>query len=992
MDKFTLRRVMAISFLMLLSTLTFAQTARLQGRIVDNGGEGVPGATIQILGHQISTSSGANGEYSLGNITAGSHRVVVNMMGYETAEQNVTLRAGDNTLNFTLETTSSSLDEVVVIGYGTQRRGELTGAMTTVGEKDFQKGNITSPEQLIMGKAAGVQITPGGGQPGSGSTIRIRGGASLNASNDPLIVVDGVPLSNSSISGVANPLVLINPNDIESFTILKDANATAIYGSRASNGVILITTKKGKSGKPTFNFSSQNSLATLARKTDVLTADEVRAYVNEHGTDELKALLGTANTDWQDEIYQNAFSTDNNLSVAGAYKWLPYRVSVGYLNQDGVLKRDNLKRTSGSIALNPTFFDNHLKVNLNLKGTLTKSQFANQDAIGAAVQMDPTQPVYADGDQSTLPYGGYFEWLRPDGQLNPNAPRNPVALLYQKEDQGNTKRSFGNLELDYSFHFLPELRANLNAGYDVSTGSGDTYVPDYAAQNIGTNGYYKEYKTDISNKVLEFYLNYTKDIASIKSNINATAGYGYYANRSKVYNYSTYQGDKTTEVSTPVFPYDIPENRLLSYYGRLIYTYDSKYILSGTVRTDGSSRFAKDNRWGVFPSLAFTWRINDENFLKDNTVLSDLKLRTSYGVTGQQEGIANYSYLANYSISSNESMYQFGDTFYYMNAPVAYDSQIRWETTTTYNAGLDFGFLNNRITGSLDVYKRKTEDLLSTIPIPIGSNFSNTLLTNVGNMESNGIEIAINTKPIVKEKLSWDVGFNLTYNNAKVTNLTATYDPSYMVSASGITGSTGNYIAYHTLNLAPYSFYVYQQVYDENGKPLDGVYADRNGDGSITPDDRYFYHSPQAKVTMGFSTELNYDRWTLGTVLRSSLGNYVYNNVASNMGTEANLLDVNSQVVNNAVRDFQTTGFINRQYQSDYYIQNASFLKMDNINLSYHVGRIWKNGGDLTLSGIVQNVFLITKYKGIDPEISGGVDYNLYPRPRTFVIGLNLGF
>lgn len=990
MNNFTLHRVMVVGLLMCLQIAAFAQSGSLQGRITDKQGNAVPGATIIILGTQLSTSADGEGKYSLNNIPSKAHRVSVNMIGYITQEQSITIGEGHNTFDFILDMDASNLEEVVVIGYGTQKKGELTGSMTTVSSKDFQKGAITTPEQLITGKVAGVQITSGGGQPGAASTIRVRAGASLNASNDPLIVIDGVPLSSSTISGVANPLSLINPADIETFTVLKDANATAIYGSRASNGVILITTKKGASGQPKINFSTQNSLAKVAAKVDLMSADQIREYVNAQGTDAQIASLGESNTDWQDEIYRQAFSTDNSLSIAGAIKPnLPYRVSLGYLNQQGILKRDNLDRTTAAINFAPKLFDNSLKVDINLKGSLSNSKFGNQNAIGAAIQFDPTQAVHEENR-----FGNFYEWKQFNSATeqydpNPNAPRNPLGLLELKDDNGKVSRSFGNIQLDYAIPFLEGLKANLNLGYDVSKGEGDTYIPDYAAVTISTLGEITRYKTDITNTVGEFYLNYTKDIA--KSNINATAGYGYYNYKSKVYNYDRTSADGTV-LSTPAFAFDVPQNKLISYYGRLIYTYDNKYIISGTIRTDGSSRFREDNRWGVFPSIGATWRIKEESFLAQNDAISDLKLRLSYGETGQQDGIANYSYLANYTSSSNESMYQLGDQFYYMYSPVAYDKDIRWESTATYNAGLDYGFVNGRLTGSVDVYFKKTKDLLSTIPIPVGTNFSNLLLTNVGNMENKGVELAINAKAIDTDDLALDFGFNFTYNNSKVTNLTDVSDPDYMIETGGISGSTGNNIQAHIINRAPNSFRVHKQVYNEEGLPIEGVYEDLNKDGIINDNDRYFYKSPVPDYMLGFTTQVRYKKWSLSTVLRANIGNYIYDNISSNFGSQYNVLDPNGPI-NNAPVSFLDTKFLQKQYTSDYYIHNASFLKMDNLSLSYAAGSIFPNGiGQLTVSANVQNVFTVSKYKGVDPEISNGIDNRFYPRPRTFVLGLNLGF
>lgn len=988
MEKYYTRQIFLMLCFLLISLSAWAQSGSLSGQVLDEANQPMPGASVNIRSLNRGSSTSGNGSYKISGIAKGTYEVSVTFVGYQELKATVRIE-GDVSRTFKLVPNSENLNEVVVIGYGTQQRKDLTGSIATVSSKNFQQGTITTPEQLIAGKVAGVQITVNGGAPGSGSVIRIRGGASLNASNDPLIVIDGVPLAGNTISGVANPLSLINPNDIETFTVLKDANATAIYGSRASNGVILITTKKGQHGAPSVSFSSVNSIATVAKKVDVLTADEVRDYISKNAPDALKALVGTANTNWQDEIFRNAPTTDNNLTFAGSYKDMPYRVSAGYLNQSGTLITDNMQRGSAALSLSPKFFDKHLKVDLNLKGSLSGSQFANQDAISSAVQFNPTQPVNVAGS----PYGGYYEWIRPDGILNPNAPRNPVSLIRMKDDHGNTARSFGNLQLDYSFHFLPELHLNVNAGYDVSQGKGSVFIPANAAMSFSTRGNYNQYKADVSNKVLEAYLNYTKDIASIKSNINVTAGYGYYANKTTTHNFATYEADSTTVKTTPKFPFDRPENKLLSYYGRLIYTLNSKYILSGTIRTDGSSRFSEDQRWGVFPSVAFTWRLNEEGFLKNVTALSDLKLRLSYGVTGQQDGIANYSYLANYNTSINEAMYRMGDTYYYMNAPVAYDQNIKWETTETYNAGLDFGLLNGRINGSLDVYKKKTRDLLSVIPIPIGSNFSNQLLTNVGNVEANGVEFALNAKPILKRDFVWDLGFNITYNQTKIKNLTATQNADYMTQVGGITGSTGNTIQAHAINRTPFSYLVYKQVYDQDGKPLNGVYADMDGDGVITEGDKYFYHAPLPKFTLGFSTSFNYKKWTLSTVLRSNLGNYIYDNVSSNLASRTVIMDATSGVVNNVVRDFLNTGFTANQYFSDYYIHNASFLKMDNLGLAFNAGNILKNGKmNLTVNANVQNVFVISNYKGVDPESHSGIDYKFYPRPRTYVIGLNVNF
>lgn len=988
MKVFYLLRQGLLVLLVFSALIVKAQTGSISGKVLDETGQPLPGASVVIKGTTRSTSTDGNGNFKISGLTNGSVTLSASFIGYQTLDK-ATNATANATLNFQLVPDAQKLNEVVVIGYGTSEKKNLTGSITTVSSKDFQKGAITTPEQLIQGKIAGVNIISNSGQPGVGSTIRIRGGASLNASNDPLIVIDGVPFSGNTIDNAPSPLSLINPNDIETFTVLKDANATAIYGSRASNGVILITTKKGSSGAPVINFSTNNSIATVIKKVDVLSADQVRSYVNANGSASQKALLGTANTDWQDEIYQRAFTTDNNLSIAGSFKGVPYRVSAGYLDQDGLLITDKLKRGTGSITLSPRLFKDHLKIDLNLKGALTDSHFANGGAIANAIQFDPTQPVHA-----TNKYGNYYEWTQGTGAdmvPNPNSPRNPVGLIELQNNNGHAARSVGNVKLDYSFHFLPELHANLNLGYDVSKGYGAINIPTYAAQSASTQGSATHALKTENDKFSEFYLNYAHTVESIRSRFDATAGYGYYDNATTGYNFTNYTGTGVALV-TPVFPFSVERNKLLSYYGRFVYTLADKYILSGTMRADASSKFAENNRWGYFPSVGFTWRIIGENFLKDSKVVSDLKLRLSYGETGNKDGIGNYDYLSKYYANSNTGQYQIGNTFYNYYAPAGYDPDLKWETTTTYNAGLDYGFLKGRLYGSLDVYYKKTKDLLSTITIPVGTNFSNVLTTNVGNMDVRGAEASLNYTAIKTDNITWDFGVNAAYNKRKVTNLTLNPNSGFKVDAGDITGGTGVHLKYNAVNQVPGSYFVYKQVYDGAGKPLEGIYQDLNGDGAITPDDQYFYKSPDPNFTFGFNTAFSYKKWTINTVLRANIGNYVYDNVASNYGIRSNIL-TSVGVLNNASSDLLTTGFTGTQYLSDYYIKNASFLKMDNLGLAYNVGKLSKNGNTtMRISANCQNVFVVSKYKGLDPELVTGIDYNLYPRPRTYTLGLNVGF
>lgn len=1010
--------------LLLFSFVSFAQDKVITGRVTDSSGNGIANVSVVVKGQPgRGTTTASNGSFSL-SVPSNATALIFSSVGYGTTEAAIT----GNSVNMTLQAAATDLNAVVVIGYGTARKRDLTGSVTAITSKDFQKGVITTPEQLIAGKVAGVQITSNGGAPGAGSTIRIRGGASLNASNDPLIVIDNVPVDNGGIAGTANALALINPNDIETFTILKDASATAIYGSRASNGVIIITTKRGRSGKPRFNFSTQNTISTLPKKADVLSPAEFRAYVQSKGTPAQIALMGKASTDWQDAIYDNAFITDNNISVTGSLKSLPYRASLGYLNQDGILRTGNLQRTSGSLTLNPVLFNNHLKIDVNLKGSISSSRFADEGAIGNAVRFDPTQPIMSGGKR----FGGYYEWLDPSSQtgLKDLAPLNPVGLLEQRRDESDVKRSIGNIQFDYKLHFFPDLRVNVNLGYDVSKGEGTIVIPDSAASSykrspdVRDGGVNNRYLQKKSNTIFESYLNYTKDVKSINSRFDLTAGYSYQdfsttnysAERAR--NGRLYQKPDGSLDTIPIadaprwnpffdwtsngrllswasFPFDKPQNRLISYFGRLNYSLKGKYLLTGTIRRDGSSRFSENNRWGWFPSGAFAWRMKEENFLKTSRTISDLKLRLGYGITGQQEGIGLYDYIPRYSLSNAQAQYQFGGTFYDLYRPAGYNPNLKWEETTTYNIGFDYGFLNGRISGTLDFYLKKTEDLLSVIDQPAGTNFSNKIIANIGNMENRGVELAVNTQIIRKRELSLDFGFNATYNKNQITKLTFTNDPNFPGNlVGGIAGGVGSTIQIHSVGYPKSSFYVYQQVYDQNGKPIEGLFEDRNRDGVINNDDLYRYKFPDPQWFFGAYSNATWKKWDAGFVLRANVGNYMYNNRFSNTGVQRNIIDPLGYLANGSRNVLETnfTGNGDKYFLSDYYIENASFLRMDNINVGYNAGNLLGDNTNLRVGVTVQNVFIITKYRGLDPEVPGGIDNNFYPRPRNFVLSANFNF
>jgi iron complex outermembrane receptor protein len=964
----------------------FAQDRTISGKVLDSrSGNGLSGASVTASSSKRGTQTDASGSFKI-NVTAADKSLSISSVGYGTQVVSI---VGTDQVQVSLAAVTGDLGEVVLVGYGSARKKDLTGAVATVGVKDFAKGPLTSPEQLINGKVAGVQITAPSGAPGAGGRIRVRGTSSLSGSNDPLIIIDGVPIDQQGgIAGSTNALNLINPNDIETFTVLKDASATAIYGNRATNGVILITTKKGKSGKMKVSFSTQNSYSVVGDKVDVLTADEYRAFVNDKGNATQRGLLGAANTNWQDLIYQGAIMTDNTIALTGGINNLPYRLSIGYLNQNGVLKTDNLSRVSTSLNVSPKFLNNNLKVDFNLKTSLSKNKFANQGAIGGAAFFDPTQVTNRNDNR----FGGYFEWLANNNQPDGLAPKNPLGLLNLRDDNSNVMRYITNLQLDYSIPQVPGLRANLNVGYDYAKGEGTVFIPDSAAMTYVRGGVNNQYDNTKKNKLLDFYLNYSRDIKSIKGRLEAMAGYGYQDFMRQATNFADFRANGTEFAPAAPFPFET-QNTLVSFYGRTNLSINGKYLLTATLRRDGSSRFSPEQRWGIFPSAAFAWNLSDESFLKNSKVFSNLKLRLGYGTTGQQEIGNDYAYIANYTLGTQTAQYQFGNTFYPVQRPVGYDANIKWETTTTYNAGIDFGFGNGRVTGSLDYYFKDTRDLLSFIDVPAGTNFTNRIFTNVGDMTNRGVELQINTNLVKSKKLTWDFGFNVTYNTNEITKLTKFDDPTFVgVAVGGISGGVGNTIQMHSVGYRPSSFFVLQQVYNGDGKPVEGLYVDRNKDGLINNLDYYRYQSPEPNWIIGATTSATYGKWSASTVVRANIGNYMYNNVFSGSGTLQQAFPGTGRFIGNVHRNYLETGFAVAQFFSDYYVDNASFLRMDNFTIAYDFGSVVKGISSLRANASVQNAFVITKYQGLDPEIAGGIDYNFYPRPRIFTLGFNVEF
>lgn len=983
-----------------LSVNTFAQQIVVKGIVKDTTGEPIIGANVIVKGTTNGTITDFDGNFLL-NANKGDI-IIISFIGYRSQEAQAAA-----SMNIILKDDTELLDEVVVIGYGSVKKDDLSGSVVAIKAEEMNKGAVTSPQELIMGKVPGLSVSQGDGAPGAGSTIRIRGGASLNASNDPLIVIDGIPVSNDAAPGTPNALATINPNDIETFTVLKDASATAIYGSRASNGVIIIQTKKGTQDKIKVSYSGTFTAKDPYKRIETLDAQSFREVMQAQypeGTAQSADIQRILNvypnqsTDWQDAIYQTGLSTDQNIGIAGKAGFMPFRISLGYNTEKGTLKTSKYERYTGAVNLSPKFFDNHLSVDINVKGTINKNRFADSGAVGAAAFFDPTKPIYDEENR----YNGYWNWGIVQGAQADLATQNPLSLLYDRNNHGTTKRSLGNIQLDYKIHGLEDLHANLNLGYDVAKTTGRNFVNSNSVQSsldktftgLGQGNTWNNLRR---NHLLDFYMNYAKNIESIKSNFDIMAGYSwqhfYYANHDITYSNPTedlgakegYTYDENERHYIRDDHRRIPyENYLISFFGRLNYNFMDRYLLTATLRRDGSSRFSENNRWGLFPSAALAWTISNEPFMKaTENVLSKLKLRLGYGVTGQQE-IGDYQYITSYSFSTNPNTTYLGTT---LLKPNGYSPDLKWKQTTTYNVAIDFGFLNNRINGSIEYYQKHTKDLLNTISAAAGTNFINLITANVGKMKNKGVEANVNAIAIQSKDFTWEVGYNITWNDSKITKLTTTFNPDYQ----GIDAGTNQK---HQVGEMPGTFYLYQQVYDKNGKPIQNAFVDRNNDGQITEADRYLTHkSPMAKVYMGFSSQFSYKKWDLGFNLRANFGNYVYNGVASGNSTSNNY--GGKGFITNLYNGFQDTGFTllntSEQMASDYFLENASFLKMDNLTLGYSFQNLFAAKLSGRISASVQNVFTISKYSGLDPEC-GAIDSNIWPRPRTYTIGLNLNF
>ena len=1007
-------RALGLLLGLFLSVSAFAQNFTVNGHVKDATGEDIIGATVRIVGQAGGVITDFDGNFVIE--AKSGDKLQISYIGYETAEV-----AASPTLEVLLQDDSHSLNEVVVIGYGVARKNDLTGSVTAIKPDEKNHGLVTNAQDMIQGKIAGVNVTTGGGTPGGGATIRIRGGSSLNASEDPLIVIDGLAMDNVGVKGAANPLSMVNPNDIESFTVLKDASATAIYGSRGSNGVIIITTKKGRAGMaPKVSYNGNVSYSVKKKTLDVLDADEYRQFIkNYYGADsEAAGLLGTANTDWQEEIFHGAVSHDHNVTVQGGLKNMPYRISAGYTDQNGILKTSNFQRVTTSVTLNPTFFDDHLKFNINGKFMYAHNRYANEDAIGDATRMDPTQPITSTDDKYHN-YHGYWQWTDSGASLkdnnyptmwNRNTVANPLSRLYEKNDRANSYDYMGNVEVDYQVHGFEDLRLHMNASGDWANGQQDTDYSNWGPSNFyyGNSGFSKEHKYNLTYSA---YAQYYKDFLKTQ-HFDIMGGYEW--SHSKHWGNSYYAGlypattgqvithdDGTTEPAAGK-PYNATtsiwktENYLVSFFGRANYIAWDQLMLTATIRHDGSSRF-KDH-WATFPSFAIGWKINELPFLKNANWIDEIKVRLGWGKTGQQEAIGDYNYFATYNVNTTNvdgryPLIGINDSGL-LYRPDAYNQDLKWETTTTKNIGLDFQFFRNRVSGSVDVYHRKTTDLINWASVSAGSNFRNQVVSNIGSLVNKGVEASLTVRPISTEKVQWEVTANFTYNKNEITELTG---ESSLILTGGISAGTGNQVQAHTPGYPKRSFYVYQQVYDQNGIPLEGVYVDRNADGIINDSDRYLYKSPDAPYTAGLSSRLQFWNWDFGFGLRASFDNYVYWDKEAGYSNVSKRYDSSFGYLQNVI-----PGAVERNWStydhalSDYFVHNASFLKCDNITLGYSFSNLFKGGSYNGLTGRIYasatNVFTITKYEGIDPEVFGGIDNNMYPRPFTVQLGVNLNF
>ena len=1000
-------------FVGLLFSVGVMAQMQVKGLVKDDLGEPLIGAKVAVKGGGTAVVTNFDGNFQL-SVAKGA-TLVFSYMGFVTQE----LTASPNMV-VTMVEDAKALEDVVVIGYGHAKKSDLTGSVSAMNPDDMSKGITNNATDMLVGKIAGVDVITSGGTPGAGAQIRIRGGSSLNATNDPLFVIDGLTIDGNTATGMSNILANINPNDIETFTVLKDASATAIYGSRASNGVIIITTKKGKgSAIPKVSYNGDVTVSTIQKKYDALDGPAYRALVSSiDGLD--PTALGTANTNWQDEIFRTSISTNHNISLSGAAKNMPYRLTAGYNMSDGIVKTSQMRRTNLSLNLAPTFLDKHLTFNVTAKYMHEYDRYANAGgAIGAALSIDPTRPVYDNGQVGQY-FGGFWQptqsaaYNDPNWKLtkNPNAPQNPLALLQNQYIIAGANDFIGNLDVEYKIHKLEDLVLHANIGGQYTKSKQDDYSTPYSFDNnyygwdgethymkwSATANAYAQY-SHVWNKIHDFsVMAGAEESRYHREGWNAGQGWERYDS-----NGNLLATPEAHDESVRAQQAWATHNRLVSYFGRVNYSLLERYLFTVTFRADGSSRFPKgaSTRFGYFPSTAFAWRISGEKFMQKATWLDDLKLRLGWGQTGQQGIGTDFAYQTVYTISNDYAMYPFGSQYYYTARPSANNPSLKWETTTTYNAGLDFSAKNGRFVWNLDGYYRETTDLLNTVVIPVGTAPASVMTKNIGSLKNYGVEFSFDVKPVVTKNFTWDLQYNVSWNHNEITKLVGGEGNEDYRVATGETISRGNgtTIMAHHVGQPASAFWVYQQVYDANGKPLEGVYVDRNADGQINDQDRYYYKKPAADVIMGLTTKFIYKRWDLSLAFHASLGNYVYYNYLSDKGSiSASGLYSNSAFTNTLPEAVELgfTGEGTEYFLSDYFVRNASYLKCSNITLGYSFpawvrnGKTKVDGGRIFLTA--QNPFFVTKYKGLDPEVASGVDKNPYPRPMSFQLGVNLNF
>ena len=1013
-----------MAMLLTLALPSLAQKITVTGHVADELGEDLIGATIMEKGTSNGTSADLDGNFTL-NVMPNA-TLVVSYVGYDPMDVAVN---GQTHLNIVMKQNSTVLAETVVIGYGSVKKSDATGSVAVVSPDDIDAGISTSAQDLLVGASPGVVVTSSGGDPRGGANIRIRGGSSLSASNDPLIVIDGVPQSNQSSAGGTNALTMLNPQNIESMTILKDASATAIYGSRASNGVIIITTKKGRKGRPTVNFAANFHVNTARNQLNVMDANQIvdiyRKYGNESANQTVDSWLNDGapinNTNWQDEVLRTSFSHDYSLSVGGSAGNVPFRVNASFTDNQGIIKTSGMQRTTVGISLTPKFFNDALSINANVSGSYIKSR-NNADVMGGAVGMCPLYPVYnqykmAEGSVANM-FNGYFNVTKTTGDHELNSSQNPVQLLEDVENVGSVLSSTGNLQIDYALYWVPELHFNLNLGYQVNKNTNKEITAPNSIMAWRNNykdgaGYRGDWYKLERNTLLDFYINYKKYFEAAKSDLDVTVGYDWQrfdaherswsAINTLGYNMNYSGGVYDLQINDASADHvgkaynDAPMTRsafiyqLVSFFGRVNYIFDDTYLLTVTLRGDGTSRFSKDNRWGIFPAVALGWKINNMKFMEpSNSWLNDFKLRLGWGQTGQQDlGGLYFPYIANYTNS-------YKNGFHYLDPngsgewinplyPESYNPSLKWETTTTWNVGIDMGFLNNRITLAADWYLRNTKDLLSYVPTG-AMNTSNKMWNNIGTLRNIGVEVTVGAKPVITNDFTWNTAVNVAWNKNEITELQGGTE----TVAGRLSDTAGTPIQWHIVGEPAFTYKVFEQVYDKNGDPIEGQYVDQNHDGVINDDDLIKYHSRDPKVTISWNNNFQWKNWDLGFTLRANIGNYVYNQLGYD-GCRVYSVAAAQYQLGNLLADrplFTNSATGENLKRSSYFVENASFLRCDNITLGYTFRDLLQEKLTLRIFAAVQNPFVITKFTGLDPEEFGGIQTNPYPRPITTTLGI----